>query len=141
MTLRIVGQNSLYDELEDGVYPAVLMEVHDDETTWEGETRPQYRCVFELIDPPGIKLSYWVTRYENVNQKSKLYALLVALNGGQELPVGWEGELEAFVGSKVRLSVREVIRPGNTPTIRVTEVLPYRERSRRVTKGTDGEES
>lgn len=129
MPIRIASpQDSPYADLEDGVYPAVLMEVQDDETTWEGEVKPQYRCIFELVDPPGIRLSYWVTRYENVNPKSKLYALLKALNGGQDLPVGWEGELEMFVGTKVRLSVREIIRPGNSPTVRVTEVLPYRER-------------
>jgi hypothetical protein len=137
MALRIVTGESPYEELEDGVYPAVLMEVQEDETTWEGEVRPQYRCIFELVDPPGVKLSYWVTRYDNVHPKSKLYGLLKALNGGQDLPAGWEGELEAFVGSKVRLSLREVTRAGGTTTIRVTDVLPYRERSRRAAVAED----
>lgn len=127
--LEVVAPTAFLDGVEEGLQPAVFVDYEPVTGEYNGEPRPQFRCLFELEG--GQRLSYWVNRtgpLREGSRKSKLYGLLTALNGGRAMPAGWKGSLRDFVGTKVRVDVREHERKDGTFTFVIKEVLPLRTR-------------
>ena len=112
-----VIQQTVFEVLEAGEYPAVVSKVEP--TT--GQYGDQLRWQFHLEN--GATLSAWTSQV--FSPRSKLYAWVRACFGGREIPVGWALDTAKLPGRPVRLIiVTEQGRDGEFSKVR--ELLPPR---------------
>ena len=112
-----VIQQTVFEVLEPGEYPAIVSRVE----AVEGQYGPQLRWQFTLEH--GNTLSAWTS--QTFSQRSKLYAWVRACFGGREIPAGWALDTAKLPGRPVRLIVvTEQGRDGEFSKVR--ELLPPR---------------
>lgn len=105
-------------EAPSGIYLAKLSEKKEVENEYNGEKRKQFQLKYEITGDDdndgefiGDELMYWVNRNINkdgqdiVNPKSNMYKVLAAHEGADSLPMGFEGDLDEYIGTQCRIGV------------------------------------
>lgn len=135
--------------VEPGIYPMRLVSREAVTNEFNGETRQQYKCEYEITEDSvsedgtavGETLIMWVNRKidpatgeDIVNPKSNLYAQIKAHLGGSDLEVGFEGDLDdVFEKYPFALGVIEekTNTKGQTRPV-ITKLMPVPRSKRRV---------
>ena len=115
-------------DIDDDLYPAHVKDVEDSESTYNDQTSPQYKITWEFDDVDRddgqpLTLLSWVRIPDGliadglVNEKSNLYALLMALGYTDENlvvdPDEWQGQ-----GCRVVVENKEIKSGDNAGQIR-----------------------
>lgn len=121
--MGVTVQQTAYELLEAGEYPATIVEVLAE----EGQFGPQLKFKFQLDD--GRTLLGWCS--QTFSPKSKLYNWTKAAFGGSEIPRTYNLNTDHLQGRGVRLFV--TVEPGRDGEYnKISNVLPVR----RSTNGT-----
>lgn len=95
-------------DIEEALYQGTFEEYEETVADFgDGEPKDQFILKFAIPEVPDYLFRFYVTKFGIIRpgSKAKLAKVLVALNGGEELPVGWQGDLDDFKGNRVTLDI------------------------------------